>query len=245
MSVDPARKVVRTRRKRREPYQVRTVQQITYDTWRLEFDGAPMTFEPGQYVVMRVSSEGEKPEPHPFSISSSPSNPIMEMTVKEAGDFTAAIGNLKPGDDITLDGPFGKFSYSFHDAENLVFIAGGIGITPFISMLRDLAEKDFPRNVVLIWGNKHERDITFREEIEELAARFDQFQVMHVLSEQDDWEGEKGYVSAELLKQTLAFDPDTQYFVCGPPGMNDLVLAMLNDMDIPEDRVHTERFTRR
>jgi len=245
MSVDPERKNVRTQRKRREPYKVRTVKQVTHDTWRIELDGSPIVFEPGQYVVMRVSSEGEKPEPHPFSISSSPSTPIIELTVKEVGDFTAAIGNLKPGDDVTLDGPFGKFSYVFHDADNLVFIAGGIGVTPFISMLRDLFEKGFPRNVALIWGNKAERDITFREEIEGFAANHAQFKLTHVLSEQDDWEGEKGYIRVGLLKQALAFEPDTQYFVCGPPRMNDLVLAMLNDMDIPEDRVHTERFTRR
>ena len=237
--------VVRRKRKRREPYTVKTVERVTHDTWRIEFDGASMPFEPGQYIVLRVNSEGEKPEPHPFSISSSPSNPVLEITVKEVGDFTSTIGELKRGDGVTLDGPFGKFSYVFNDAPNLVFIAGGIGVTPFLSMLRDLTDKAFPRKVKLLWGNKTAQDIAFREEIEDMAQQYQQLDVVHVLSEQEEWSGEKGFIDAELLQRTLDFEPDTQYFICGPPMMNDLVLCLLGDMDIPEDSVHTERFTRR
>ncbi|MBN2555255.1 MAG: FAD-dependent oxidoreductase [Anaerolineales bacterium] len=243
MTIQPRPQIVRRKRQRRQAYTIETIQQVTHDTWKLTFNGPPMEHLPGQYLVMRRMREDEKPEPHAFSISSSPFADALEITVKETGDFTATIGGIKPGEDVTLDGPFGQFSYVIHDAENLAFIAGGIGVTPFISMLRDLSDRGFGRNVRLIWGNKHERDIVYRDEVDALSAAYPQFKLIHILSEQEEWEGEAGFVSSELLKRALDFHTDTQYFICGPAAMNDLVVQFLMDFNIAQEKIHTEKFT--
>ena len=164
--------------------------------------------------------------------------------LRKRGISPLQSGGPNPGEDVTLDGPFGQFSYVVHDAKNLVFIAGGIGITPFISMLRDLADRGFDRQVRLIWGNRHERDIVYREEIDALSAVHPQFKLIHILSEQEDWEGEAGFLSPELLQRVLDFHADTQYFICGPAVMNELVVQFLMDFNIAHDKIHTEKFTR-
>lgn len=243
MSIVNKKQVVRRKRKRRVSYTIAATEKVTHDTWRLLLAGPRLEHQPGQYIVMRRIRAGEKPEPHAFSISSAPRAEHLELTVKEVGDFTATIGTTRPGETVSVDGPFGSFSYNEHDASHLVFIAGGIGITPFLSMLRDLAYRDFDRQVSLIWGNKAERDMAYRSEIETLAEQYPQFKLVHILSEQETWEGEKGYVGAELLQRELDFAPDSQYFICGPAPMIDIVMQLLLDFNIPHERIHTEKFT--
>lgn len=243
MTMQEQKQIVRRKRKRRVPYTVAATEQVTHDTWRLLLEGPQLEHQPGQYIIMRRVREDEKPEPHAFSISSAPQAELLELTVKEVGDFTATIGSTRPGETVSVDGPFGRFSYYDHDAGHLVFLAGGIGITPFISMIRDLAERGFDRRVTLIWGNKKERDIVYRSEMEALADRFPQFKLIHVLSEQEAWEGDKGFVGAELLQRELDLIPDSQYFICGPSAMIEIVMQLLLDFNIPGEQIHTEKFT--
>lgn len=97
--------------------------------------------------------------------------------------------------------PHGIFGFLDHDAPNLIFIAGGIGITPFMSMLRYIHDRKLKRNITLIWGNKTERDIVFRDELEKITMGMPSLKVIHVMSEQDDWPGEKGLIDAEKLRK--------------------------------------------
>ena len=132
-----------------------------------------------------------------------------------------------------------------HDADNLVFIAGGIGITPFLSMLRYLRDTEANRQVLLIWGNKTEADIVCRHEIETMDAAMSSLQVVHVMSSQDDWPGEKGYVTSQLLGKYLDGVESPQVFLCGPPVMMDKVIPSLLSLGISKQRIHDERFALR
>jgi 3-phenylpropionate/trans-cinnamate dioxygenase ferredoxin reductase subunit len=166
------------------------------------------------------------------------------MTIKELGDFTAKIGNVTPGQVVYLDGPYGAFTIDrYQQAPGYVFIAGGIGITPVMSMLRTLADRGDPRPLLLIYANKTWEDVTFREEIEELKKRLN-LRLIHVLGDPpEDWEGEKGMVTRELLSRHLPKLPELQeYFVCGPPPMMDAVETSLYRLKIPIGNVHSERF---
>lgn len=119
------------------------------------------------------------------------------------GDFTATVKDTTSADEAYIDMPYGIFSFLNYDAPNLVFIAGGIGITPFISMLRYMVDKKLERNVILIWGNKTEKDIAFKSELEQMVVAMPSLRIIHVLSNQPPWPGEKGYVDTRLLHTHL------------------------------------------
>jgi ferredoxin-NADP reductase len=89
------------------------------------------------------------------------------------------------------------FSFLQHDAKRLVFIAGGIGITPFMSMLRYIRDRKLKKELILFWANKMEKDIAFRDELEKMAAEMPSLRAIHILSRQENWPGEKGHIHME------------------------------------------------
>ncbi len=108
---------------------------------------------------------------HPFSIASSAEHrATIELTIKELGDFTGSIGAVEPGQKAHVDGPYGQFSIDRHRAASYVFIAGGVGITPIMSMLRTMADRADPRPLTLVYGASSLEEMTFREELEGLTA---------------------------------------------------------------------------
>jgi len=227
---------------RRRPYRVAEVVPETHDTWTLRFDGPRLGYKPGQFLLVQLERNGRVLESHPFTIASSPTQDKLAISVKAVGDFTATIGQTKPGDRAYIDAPYGVFSFLNHDADDLVFIAGGIGITPFLSMLRYLRDTGLNRRVLLMWGNKTEADIIARGEIDAMCAAMSSLRVIHVMSNQDDWPGEKGFVTAQRLAKYLNGVTAPQVFVCGPPVMMDKVIPSLVSLGIPKQRIHDERF---
>jgi len=230
---------------RRNPFEVSRVSKETHDTWSLYFEGKHLNYKPGQFMIVQLIRDGKVSEPHPFTISSSPSRDKLSISVKSVGDFTSTIGDTKISDGAYIDAPYGVFSFFNHDARDLVFIAGGIGITPFMSMLRYIYDRRLERNVTLIWGNKTEEDIVFRDELESIAAKMPSLKVVHVMSKQNDWSGEKGYIDAEKLKKYVSDFQVGQFFICGPPPMMTSVEKALRDLGVPKKRIHYERFALR
>jgi predicted ferric reductase len=238
-------------RVRRNPYPVTAVTQETHDTWSVHLDSRPLSgkkpfdYKPGQFSIVRLIRRGHVSEPHPFTLSSSPSREGLSVSVKSVGDFTSTIKDTTTDDRAYIDAPYGVFSFLNRDAPNLVFIAGGIGITPFMSMLRYMRDKGLERNVFLIWGNKTERDIAFRDELDEMATRMPSLRIVHVMSSQEDWPGEKGYVNAPLLQKYIGGVENPQVFLCGPPVMMAKIIRTLRDLGVPRQRIHFERFALR
>ena len=230
---------------RRHPLQVTDVVQETRDTWSVHFKGQKPDHKPGQFMMLSMLRDGHMVEPHPFTISSSPTSDDLSVSVKAIGDFTSTIKDTNPTDQVYIGAPYGTFSFLNYDAMNLVFIAGGIGITPFMSMLRYMRDRMLERNVLLIWGNKTEQDIAFKDELEKMAASRPSLRVVHVLSNQPDWPGEKGYVDLELLRKYLDGFENPQFFVCGPPVMMTKVIRALRQAGVPKMRIHYERFALR
>ena len=230
---------------RRHPLRVVDVVQETHDIWSLFFQGDLPAYKPGQFLIVRLIREGRVSEPHPFTISSSPASDRLSISVKSLGDFTSTIADTKDTDSAYIDMPYGVFSFLHHDADNLVFVAGGIGCTPFMSMLRYMRDKGLKRNVLLIWGNRTEQDIPFRDELEQMTAEMPSWRIVHVMSRQADWPGEKGYVNADLLRTYLSDVERPQVFLCGPPVMMNKVIPSLHELGIPKRRIHYERFALR
>ena len=192
----------------RHPYFVEEVIEERGNAWTLIIapDGHKgIRFMPGQFAWLTVGQSPLSDAEHPFSISSSAADPrLLTFTIKALGDFTSTIKDLSPGQRVYIDGPFGAFSIDRHpQSERFAFIAGGIGITPIMSMLRTMADREDKRPCILFYANRTWADATFREEIELLKQRLD-FHIVWVLSSPDtDWQGEKGFISTDLLAKYL------------------------------------------
>ena len=141
--------------------------------------------------------------------------------------------------------PYAVFSFHFHNAQKLVFIAGGIGITPFISMLQAIYEQKLDKKVTLFWGNKTEKDIVFKGKIDRMASELPGLKIVHVLSRQDDWKGEKGRINKDILEKHLNGSIEGEFFICGPPKMMEDVKKDLKSLEVHGKRIHMERFALR
>jgi predicted ferric reductase len=231
----------------RRPYIVSEVRKERGGTWTLVMkpDGhAGLCFRPGQFGWLTVYGNPFKITAHPFSFSSSAaaSDGRVEMAVRELGDFTSNIGKMPVGRRAYIDGPYGAFTTG-HPADMHVLIAGGVGITPMMSIIRTLADQGDKRPVVLLYGSKDWDAITFREELEAMKARLD-LTVVHVLENPpDDWTGERGFVTADVLRRHLPPPyADHEYFICGPDVMMDAIESALERLSVPITKYHSERY---
>ena len=234
----------------RTPYRVREVKAERGGSWSLvlEPDGhAGLQFHPGQFAWITAFNSPFKDAEHPFSFSSAPaSDGSVRFTIKELGDFTQRIKELKPGDKVYVDGPYGAFSIDRHpDAKEFVFIAGGVGITPMVSMLHTLAQRNDQRPLLLIYGGRDLESLTLIEEIEELKNRLN-LRVVYVLENPPPgWEGETGYITRKVLERWLPLErrkDRIEIFVCGPVPMMNAVEDSLAKMGFFSGDVHSERF---
>lgn len=233
----------------RRKWRVASVKPETHDTYTLTLEPAndkekPLDHRPGQFIFLRLVRPGRSSEEHPFTISSSPprDGKRLTFTIKKSGDFTDTIGETQAGDSARIHGPFGRFSYQFHAPKGFVFIAGGVGITPILSMLRHLHETGDRRPAVLIFGNRTEGDIIAREELEAMPDTVD---VHHVLTTpSENWRGFEGYVNGDLIEECAGeLLAEADVYLCGPPPMMDLVTKELKALGVRRSRIHSERFT--
>lgn len=232
----------------RRPWKVVEVRAERGRSWTLALEpeqGPGLDYRAGQFVWLSLRASPFGMREHPFSIASSPSRPgRLEFTIKELGDFTRTIGSVKPGERAWVDGPYGNFGVDGHaDAPGLVFIAGGVGIAPVMSLLRWLADQGDRRPLWLFYGNRDIERIVFREELEALQQRL-ALKVIHVLGEPpSDWPGERGFITAEVLNRHLSARRDhLQYFICGPEPMIRLSERSLDSLGVPLARLHSEIF---
>lgn len=231
----------------RRPWRVADVRPDVAGTWTLviEPDGHDgLAFAPGQFAWLKVGRSPWGVEEHPFSFSSSAEQRArVEFGIKELGDFTADIGRVPVGTRVLLDGPHGSFSSEFHAADSLLFIAGGIGISPILSMLRTLADREDRRSMRLVYACSRWDRTAFRTELEKLEGRLD-LRTIYVLEEgHEGWTGPTGYVTREVLAPVLAEQAvGRQVFLCGPDAMMMVVERILVDCGIPRSRIAMERF---
>jgi predicted ferric reductase len=232
-------------------YTVTGVAPVGKDTHAVELtpeDGEVFSYGPGQFAFVTFRSEALPLERHPWTISSTPTRPkSLIFTIKCSGDFTRLIGRLKPGDRAVVDGPYGLFSYPAHvrdPNEELVMAAGGVGVTPMLSMLRYMADTGDGRKTTLVWSNRTEADIICRAELEATKVKLPDLSIHHVLTRQRDFQGHTGRLDTGVLKELLSgCSREAAVFVCGPPPMMDAVCKALKRIGFKGHFIHTERFS--
>jgi predicted ferric reductase len=201
-------------------------------------------FRPGQFAWIRMGSSPLGFEDHPFTIASAPRRSgAIQFTIKQLGDFTGAVGEIAVGDKVWVDGPHGAFSPDHHKSRGLVLIAGGVGITPMISVLRSLAQRRDAREHLLFVSARALDELLFREEITELANVL-QLRVVELLNDpHDGWTGGVGYLTADVLTDHLPASRERlDYFLCGSPSMVATVVAALRTLGVAPHHIHTEKF---
>jgi len=234
----------------RNPYKVVKVTPERAKCWTLQMQPVKKPtfhFYPGQFAWLTAWKTPFSDSEHPFSLASSADHPEqIEMTIKELGKFTTTIKDIKPGQEVYVDGAYGSFSCDrFPDAKALILIAGGIGITPLMSTIRTLAERGDKRPLLLLYANRDWENVTFREELEQIQSKLN-LKVVHVLENPpQNWSGEGGFVSPEILTRHIS-QPlqhiDTHVFLCGPKPMMVAVEKHLISIGISQKKIHSERF---
>jgi len=227
---------------RANPYQVTEVRQEAEGIYSLFFKGKPFDFNPGQFMFVQLLRNGRLSSAHPFTISASPTAGLLSITPKKLGDFTASIKDTNVGDQAFIDAPYGVFSFLNYESGEPVFIAGGIGITPFMSMLRYIKDERPDMKVTLFWANRNEKSLCFREELALMQEEVPGFRAIMVMSDQPDWQGEKGHVNAPMLLNYLETIEGKEFYICGPPAMTRAIMEELKQLQVPPRMVHYELF---
>lgn len=211
----------------------------------LQADNHPgMSFKPGQYAWITLGDSPFSLQQHPFSINSKDDNPLhLEFTAKHAGDFTCSLSKVKTGSRAWVEGPYGVFTLNPNDGRDTVMVAGGVGITPIISMLRSCVADNSQKKLLLLYANNDKASVLFWDELVQLSSQLD-LQVVHVLKEPpEDWDGEKGLIDDELLAKYLEHSvSNTDYYVCGPPPLMNTVESVLRQRKVPLQNIYSERF---
>jgi len=232
----------------RNPYRVLDVRQETAAAWTVTLTPVHppvLAFRPGQFAWLTLGTNPFYAKEHPFSFSSSAADPrVLRFTIKELGDFTRTIKQVRFGAIAYVDGPHGVFTTDFHpQAPGFVMVAGGVGIAPIMSMLRTLADRADRRPLYLIYGNWQWDGILFRDELEALKSQLN-LTVVHVLQEPPPgWTGSVGFVTEKLLRQIIPPGAEDHVcFLCGPKAMTDSVSRSLRRMSFPLQRINFELF---
>ncbi len=224
------------------PYEVSEVRQESEKIWTLFFKGKEIDYKPGQFLFLQLLRKGKRSSAHPFTISNSPTRRELSVTPKILGDFTLSIKDTRVGDKAFIDAPYGVFSFLNQPLKDLVFIAGGIGITPFISMLRYIYDQNLDHKITLYWVNRSERNLCFIDELQKMEKELEDFKVVLVMTDQPDWPGEKGRLNAQFMKEYLGNMEEKAFFICGPPAMSEEIARELKELGILQSNIHREIF---
>jgi predicted ferric reductase len=231
----------------KQPYRVAEVREERGNCWTLVLQPhghEGVVFKPGQFAWLTVGESPWNIKEHPFSFSASADQHQLEFTIKELGDFTRTIKDLRIGELAYLDGPYGVFSVDYYpDSPGFVFIAGGVGVAPIMSMLRTLADRHERRQLWFLYAANNWQDVLFREELKSLENRLN-LNLVYVLNDASaSWKGETGFITTELLQKHLSGEAKKyEYFLCGPKPMSEAVQLGLYRLRVPMKQIHFELF---
>ena len=207
----------------------------------------PFTYVPGQFLNVAFWIGGGRMN-RSYSISSSPhQRDYLDITVRREprGAVSRHVVDLLRNDDlIEAGGPVGMFTFTGEEADSIVLISGGVGITPMMSISRYLTENSWPGDIYFIYACRTPEDVIFAKEIVELEKRNPKLDVVIVMSRADgtDWKGPRGRISAELLTESVPELTSRRIHICGPIPMMDATKALLAELGVPKEQVKTEAF---
>jgi predicted ferric reductase len=196
-----------------------------------------LQFNPGQFVFVSFNGERISSESHPFSITSSPDSNSISVTAKKLGDYTEKLGNLPVGTKAKIEGPFGVFSYNISENNRQIWIAGGIGITPFISMAKSLKLGD-DYNIDLYYCLKNESEAVYLNELKKISFSLNgKFKIIPYYSDS------RGYINADVIERQSVKLGNKDIFICAPPTMIESLKMQLKEKGISKKFIYSEEFS--
>ena len=204
-------------------------------------------FQAGQYLSIFVEVNSIRTS-RPYSISSQPNQiGYYDITVKRVENGMVSnflLDHVSIGDNLTVSGPQGNFYFNplVHD-KIMICIAGGSGITPFMSMILEIVDRGLPRTVTLFYGNRNADDIIFHEKLMYISKRFDRIRYIPVVENvSEDYQGQCGLITADLIKKSGGAPGSATFFLCGPQGMYDFCLPQIEQLGVPRRKIRKELY---
>lgn len=217
-------------------YKITSVNLLNKDVAEIEMlpMNRTLVFTPGQFAFFSFTSDAVSRESHPFTISSSNKANNLKITVKNLGDYTNNLKNLKVNDEVSIDGPYGYFSYKKVSHKNQIWIAGGIGITPFLSMAESLNGE---YNVDMYYSVKDEKEAVSLKELQNMMESNPNFKF-------NLWNvTEKGYINGELIANLSKGLDSKDIFLCGPPKFMESLKKQFITLGVDSENIHYENFS--
>jgi 3-phenylpropionate/trans-cinnamate dioxygenase ferredoxin reductase subunit len=229
-------------RKRSKNYPVEAVRTESPGVTSLFMKKPDAPYLPGQFGFLSVRADNRWQIWHPFSLTSTDDEDTLSMTMKEVGDFTSRISDVKKGDLVKLDVAYGGFCPEFVRDERYIMVAGGVGITPIYAMCKRWQDRENPPDLVLIYSAHHESEILFRKDFDSWFERIPNWQLFYVVTSQPDWEGLTGRLTPQRIEALLEGDLSGTYFLCGPLALIQSVRKYLISRGVRRKRVRREEF---
>jgi ferredoxin-NADP reductase len=230
---------------------IKEKRDVAKRTLMVVFDllGEEVDFRPGQYfwvTLLDPPYDDEKgPRRHITVVTSPTERGVLGLATRlRDSAFKRSLAELPEGTDVEVEQPKGSFALPQETDRHYVFIAGGIGITVFRSMLRYIADEGLPYRVTLVHSNRDRESTAFYDELRELEAANPNLEIVYTMTQDSGWEGETRRIDAEMLRDYLGEELDSYtYLIAGPPAMVDGVAEALQGAGIPEDQVLPARFS--
>jgi ferredoxin-NADP reductase len=224
-------------------------EEIAQSTLAFHFEKPDgFAFTPGQSINLFLDFPGASDDrQRAFSLVNAPDEDRLTIATRmRKSAYKQPLKEAAPGAAVRIVGPTGSMSLHDDPDRAVVMIAGGIGITPFMSMLRSEAVADRPRPMVLLYSNSRPGNAAYLDELRALEQRLDGFRLVATMTEMEDsdsWNGETRRIDADMVKENSSDLPRPHYYVAGAPEMAEDMRQMLDDMGIDDDDIHSEDFT--
>lgn len=211
---------------------------------------ANFIFKPGQAIDL-ILADHHNPDAestrHTFSIVSAPFQAELTVATRMRDSaYKRALRALSVGSRVGIEGPFGSLTLHNNHARPAVFIAGGIGITPFMSILRQAAKDQLPHRLLLLYSNRRPEDAAFLEELQQTEQQNEKFDLVATMTQMSrssrSWEGDTGLLDETLIKSAISGFLEPIYYLAGPPGMVEAMKETLNRIDVTDDDIRSEEF---
>ena len=204
---------------------------------------AELNYKAGQFLFVTINPSGKEMSKH-FSFSSSPTEKEhIEFTKKFTdSEFSSALKMLKVGDWARIDAPFGNFTFE-GEHQKIAMLAGGIGITPLISICKYCTDKQLDTKITLLYGCRTVVDIAFRMELEAMQQQNRHLKVVFTVNEPAaDWHGAVGVINMDMVKREVSDYKETMFYTCGPPAMVEVMEKLVERLGLPKTQLKREYF---
>lgn len=222
--------------------------EVARDTMEFRFEKPEgLEFRAGNsfdWTIVNPSETDKEGNTRTFSTLSTPTDRYIGFATRMRDTaYKRVLKNADPGLEIKIEGPFGTFFLHKDELKPAVFLAGGVGITPFMSILRDVSEKKLSHKIFLFYSNKTIEDAAYLQELQELEKENQNVALIAIMTKDEKWKGEKGHVNKEILEKYLGDLISPTYYMAGPPqmiaGLREILVEAGND----EESMKWEEFS--